>query len=118
MVSAFEVYVMFLPFSGLRGAAPSSLLFSGLDGVRGMDGLRGWLFAGQGLAARGAGGIVTSHLFISFFIFILKYLFWYKFHIIYTCFQTDQFKIKKTKGKEAKLRTKVIYLPKLQYNTL
>ena len=59
VVSAFEAYVMFLPLSGLCGAAASSLLFGGLGGVRGLDGLWGWLSAGRGLAARGGGGIVT-----------------------------------------------------------
>ena len=55
VVSTFEVYVMFLPLSGLCGAAASSLLI-GLGGVRGLGGLWGWLSAGRGLAARGGGG--------------------------------------------------------------
>ena len=48
VVSAFEVYVMFLPLLGLCGAAVSSLLFGGLSGGRGLYGL--W-----GMASRGAG---------------------------------------------------------------
>ena len=55
VVSTFAVYVMFLPLSGLCGAAASSLLFGGLGGVRGLGGPWGWLSAGQGLVARGGG---------------------------------------------------------------
>ena len=60
VVSAFEVYVMFLPLSGLCGAAAFSLLFGGLGGIRGLDGLWGWLSVGRELAA--CGDIVTLTL--------------------------------------------------------
>ena len=63
VVSGFEVYVTFLPLSGLCGAAASSLLFGGLGGVRGLDDLWGWLFAGRGLAARKGGG----HSYLKFY---------------------------------------------------
>ena len=56
VVSTFEVYIMFLPLSGLCGAVASSLLFGGLGGVRGLGSLWGWLSAGRGLAARVGGG--------------------------------------------------------------
>ena len=56
VVSTFEVYVMFLPLSGLCGAAASSLLFGGLGGVRGLDGLWGMAFRGAGLVAPWGGG--------------------------------------------------------------
>ena len=58
VVSGFEVYVMFLPLSGLCGATASSPLFGGLGGVRGWMVSGGWLSAGLGLWLAGAGALL------------------------------------------------------------
>ena len=60
VVPAFEVYVMFLPLSGLCRATASSLLFGGLGGVRDLDGLWGVAFRGAG--ACGSWGRGHSYL--------------------------------------------------------
>ena len=59
VVSAFEVYVMFLLLSGMCGAAASLLLFCGFGGVRGLDSSWGGFSRGRGLRLAGVDGIVT-----------------------------------------------------------
>ena len=62
--------VMFLPLSGLCGAAASSLLFGGLGGIRGLEGLWGVAFRGMGLSARGGGGhSYLNHMILIHFSF-------------------------------------------------